>query len=311
MKLLLVTLLAMMMLAACGNDSNTVDGNENTSSEGNTSNNQVEDVDNQTGESDVTDSLSAEEVLEKSTEAMTGLSSYSMEMTTEQEISMAGEDSINMSSTVKSDISQNPLAMYQVTSVQDADGMMGSMDTETYFTSDGFFVFEPLEQKWVKLPQEFADEMNALSDMQSNPAVQLEMLKAYSDNMTLSEEGNSYVLTFEGSGEQFNEMIGMVSGMMGEDMSGMMEEMLSMMTVNELNYVIHVDKETFFQTKMTVYMDMEMDMEGDTIASIQEVDATLYNFDEVGEITIPQEVLDNAEELSLEDLQELDEQGGV
>lgn len=89
----------------------------------------------------------------------------------------------------------------------------------------------------------------------------------------------------------------------------MMEEMLSMMTVNQLSYVVHVDKETFYQTKVLVNMDMEMDIEGEKVSSIQSVDSTLSNYDEVGEIAVPQDVIDNAQEITMEDLEQMEQQG--
>ncbi len=313
LKLMLVGILAVMILTACGNTSNEVNGDveenvaaEDTTSEG-TNSNEAEETD--ATEATEAESLTAEEVLQKSTEAMAALSSYSMEMVSDQEISMDGEDTIKMVTTTTTDMSLNPLAMYQVTSIEDADGMMESMDNESYFSEDGFFVYDSMAGQWFKMPDEFAAELNSMSEMQTNPAEQLEMLKDYSENMTMTEEEDHYVLNFEGSGEQFNEMAGMIGGMMGDDMGGMMEEMLSMMTINQLSYVVHVDKETFYQTRVLVNMDMEMDIEGEKVTSIQMMDSTLTNFDEVGEITVPQEVIDNAQEITMEDMEQMEQTG--
>ncbi|MCM3616513.1 hypothetical protein M3936_02850 [Sutcliffiella horikoshii] len=317
LKMMLVGILAVVLLTACGNTSEGVNGNvegndaekgETTTEQTTDSTTDAEEVD-AAEETEETETLTAEEVLQKSTEAMAALSSYSMEMVSDQEISMAGEDTIKMVTTTTTDMSLNPMAMYQVTSIEDADGMMESMDNESYLSDAGFFVYDSMAGQWFKMPDEFTAELNAMSEMQTNPAEQLEMLKAYSDDLTMTEEDEHYVLNFEGSGEQFNEMAGMIGGMMGDDMGGMMEEMLSMMTVNQLSYVVHVDKETFYQTRVLVNMDMEMDIEGEKVTSIQSVDSMLTNFDEVGEITVPQDVIDNAEEITLEDLEQMEQQG--
>lgn len=316
LKMMLVGILAVLLLTACGNTSNGVNGNvegnaeadETTNEQTTNSTTDVEEVD-ATEETEEAETLTAEEVLQKSTEAMAELSSYSMEMVSDQEISMAGEDTIKMVTKTTTDMSMNPMAMYQVTSIEDADGMMESMDNESYFSEAGFFVYDSMAGQWFKMPEEFTTELNAMSEMQTNPAEQLEMLKAYSDDMTMTEEDGHYVLNFEGSGKQFNEMAGMIGGIMGDDMGGMMEEMLSMMTVNQLSYIVHVDKETFYQTKVLVNMDMEMDIEGEKVSSIQSVDSTLSNFDEVGEITVPQDVIDNAQEITMEDLEQMEQQG--
>ncbi|MGM0837547.1 MAG: DUF6612 family protein [Bacillota bacterium] len=297
---------AVMMLAACGN-STTGNGEQNNASSTNKEVNKEE-------KNTEKETMTADEVLQKSMEATAALNSYSMEMTSEQEITMEGEEPINMVTSTKTDMTLDPVAMYQVNSMEDAESMMEGMETESYFTAEGFFIFDQMAGQWYKLPDEFASELNSLSDMQTNPAQQLEMLKGYSDEMKLTEEGDVYILNFSGTGEQYNEMISMFGSMMGDEMGGMMEEMMSMMSINQLDYELHIDKETFYQTKIVMMMDMEMDIEGEKITSIQNMNSTLSNFDEVGNITIPQEVLDTAEEISLKDMQQMEntnQDGGV
>ncbi|MGD6871838.1 DUF6612 family protein [Sutcliffiella horikoshii] len=316
LKMMLVSILAVMLLTACGNTSNGVNGNvegnaeaeETTNEETTNSTTDVEEVD-ASEETEEQDALTAEEVLQKSTEAMADLSSYSMEMISDQEITMAGEETIKMVTTTTTDMSLKPMAMYQVTSIEDEDGMMEGMENESYFSEDGFFLYDSMAGQWFKMPEEFTAQLNAMSEMQTNPAQQLEMLKDYTDEITMTEEEGHYVLNFEGSGEQFNEMAGMIGGMMGDDMGEMMQEMLSMMTVNQLSYLVHIDKESFYQTKVLLNMDMEMDVDGETISSVQVMDSTLSNFDEVGEITVPQEVIDSAQEITQEDMEQMEQQG--
>ncbi|WP_404449740.1 hypothetical protein LG307_08380 [Sutcliffiella horikoshii] len=313
LKMMLVSILAVMLLTACSNTSNGVNGNVEGNAEAKETTNEETTNSTTDGEgvdaSEEQEALTAEEVLQKSTEAMAALSSYSMEMISDQEISMSGEDTIKMVTTTTTDMSLNPMAMYQVTSIEDADGMMESMDNESYFSEDGFFVYDSMAGQWFKMPEEFTAQLNAMSEMQTNPAEQLEMLKDYTDEITMTEEEDHYVLNFEGSGEQFNEMAGMIGGMVGDDMGEMMQEMLSMMTVNQLSYLVHIDKESFYQTKVLLNMDMEMDVDGEKVSSIQVMDSTLKNFDEVGEIKVPQEVIDSAQEITQEDLDQMEQQG--
>jgi hypothetical protein len=299
----LVGFLAVMMLSACGNTT-TGNGEQNNSSSNNKEANNVAEEKEQDNKEK--ESMTADEVLQKSLAAMAALNSYSMEMTSEQEIKMGGEKPINMVTSTKTDMTLDPVAMYQVNSMEDAESMMEGMETESYFTADGFFIFDQMAGQWFKLPDEFASELSSLSEMQTNPSQQLEMLKGYSDEMKLTDEGDVYILNFSGSGEQYNEMISMFGSVMGNEMGGMMEEMMSMMSINQLDYELHIDKETFYQMKIVMMMDMEMDIEGEKVTSIQHMNSTLTNFDEVGEITIPKEVLDTAEEISPEDMQQME-----
>lgn len=307
----LVGLLALMMLVGCGNASDgavqeTDEGAPTTEVETGDSTEEVE-----TDESTEEQALSADDVLQKSTEVMAELNGYSMEMTANQEITMDGEDPLNIVTSTKTDMTLNPLAMYQVTVIEDADSLLGSMESETYFSSEGFFVFDAMVGQWFKLPSEFVAELSALSEMQQNPAEQLELLKAFSSEIVLKEESDVYILNIEGSGDQYNEMLSMFGGMMGDEMGAMMEEMFSLMTINQLSYEIHIDKETYYQTRMVVLMDMEMDLDGEKMVSVQTLESDLSNFNNVDEITIPQEVLDAAEEISFDELEMLEEENDL
>ncbi|MBM7622110.1 hypothetical protein JOC95_004021 [Bacillus tianshenii] len=303
LKMWMIGILAVLMLAACGNSTtgNGEDGNSNK--EANNEADAQEQDDSENG------SMTADDVLQKSIAAMSALKSYSMEMTSDQQITMAGEEPINMVTSTKTDMTLDPMAMYQVTSMEDAENMMEGMESESYFTEDGFFIFDQMAGQWFKMPDEFVSDLSSLSDMQADPSQQLEMLKGYSEEMKLTEEGDVYILNFSGSGEQYNDMISAFGNMMGEGMGGMMEEMMSMMSINQLDYELHIDKQTFYQTKIVMMMDMEMDIEGEKVSSIQNMDSTLSNFDEVGDIKVPQEVLDTAEEISLEDMQQMENTG--
>lgn len=319
LKMMLVGILAVMLLTACGNSSNGASGNSEGNAEAEDSTNEettnatteVEEVDasEETEEAVEKEEITAQDVLQKSAEAMASLTSYTMETVSDNQITVDGEDTINMVTTTTSDMTLNPLAMYQVISVTSEEEMMEGMNNESYFTQDGFFIYDVMAGQWFKMPEEFAADLNSLSEMQTNPAEQLEMLQAYSDEITMTEEEDYYILNFEGSEEQFDELISMIGGMMGEDMGGMMQEMLSLMTLNKLNYLVHVDKETFYQSRVFVDMDMEMDVDGEKMTSVQKLDSTISDFNEVAEITVPQEVINNAQEITQEDLEQMEQQG--
>ncbi|AST91635.1 MULTISPECIES: DUF6612 family protein [Sutcliffiella] len=292
-----------LLLAACGSSTETVNKNEDVSLP---PEEEKVDASEPADEIEEEPALTAEQVLEKTTEATAELKSYSMDMNINQKITLNDEEPIEMKTTSKSDLTLSPLAMYQSTKMNDPT--MGiEMESETYFTEEGFFTYDPTFGEWYKFPSEFTAELIELTEMQQqNPAEQLEILKSFSDELSMTEEGNEYILTFEGNGDQYEELINATIPMMGDDMGEMLEEVLSMMKINHISYKIHVDKETLVQTKMFITMDMEMEIEGEVMSMYQEMDMSLYNYNEIDEIVIPQEVLDNAQEFSFDDFEDLD-----
>ncbi|MFG6149734.1 DUF6612 family protein [Halobacillus sp. B23F22_1] len=245
---------------------------------------------------------SASDVLRKSSEAMAELESYSSETNTEQTMTIAGE-TITINSNSKQDITFDPFAMQQV--VTTSSPKEGEISLESYWTDDGFYQEDP-EQGWVELPSEFTEGIDELINtaMAEDHVAQAEEL---AEDMNVEDQGDSYLLTYQGDGEDLMEEAQELYGAgMADEESSMMEDMMGDMTINDLSYEMTIDKETHYMTNLLLNTSMEMEMEGESTNTIQTIDMTLSNFNGVDEITVPQEVVDKA--TPLED--EMMEEGG-
>ena len=286
---MLVAFLTMMMLAACGTSSEQVEGNKT----GDDVTQGQDEKKDEKEEKETSPSLTAETVLEKSMEATNALESYSMDMNMNQVISIQGEAPEEISTTMKMDVTMNPFAMYQVMQMNDM-GIGDSMEMESYYTEDAYYMHEPFTGGWFKIEYDIPHEA-----FHQSPADQMESLKSFASELTLKEEGDVYIITLEGAGDSYNQLLQDASFI--EEMDGMFDDIFSMIHVNKISFEIHVNKTTFLQTKVNMTMDIEMNIEGEVMHTVQEMEMTVYNYNGINEIVVPQEVLDNIQDFNFGD----------
>ncbi|MBX0358496.1 DUF6612 family protein [Halobacillus sp. Nhm2S1] len=233
--------------------------------------------------------MSAEEVLKKSNEAMMNLDSYSMEQVAMMEMPMMNEGE-GMETKTMADITMDPFAFYMKTE-------LAGETTESYFTEEGYYSELP-GQGWVKLSDDSSQEV-----MQSMLAEgQMAQATPLAGDMSVEEKDGSYVLQYEGDGEKLLKMSmkmlqqGMGSGEGESGLKELGEELLDKITIKDVTYKMTIDKENHYLTSSYVHLEMEIETEeGQPMPVTQETEMTLDNFNGVGEIQIPQEVLDNAQ----------------
>ena len=284
----------MMMLSACGTSSEQVEGNkagEEVTQEQDEK--KVEEKEDEGVKKEATSSVTAETILEKSMEATNALESYSMDVNMNQFISIKGEVPEEISTTMKMDVTMNPFAMYQVMKINDVE-MDGSMEMESYYTEDAYYMHDPFTNGWFKFEYDIPHEA-----FHQSPAEQMESLKAFASELTLKEDGDAYIITLDGAGDAYNELLQDASFI--EEMDGMFDDIFSMITVNKISFEIHVNKTTFLQTKVNMTMDLEMNIEGEVMHTVQEMEMTVYNYNGINEIVVPQEVLDNIQDFNFGD----------
>ncbi len=85
-------------------------------------------------------------------------------------------------------------------------------------------------------------------------------LKKYIDDFTFEQNDDAYVLTLEAKGDRFKDLIdSQVNDSMKE--LGLEENPLDNLTIDQVNYVLYIDKETFDTTKMDMNFDFKMKVE--------------------------------------------------
>lgn len=253
-------------------------------------------------EKDVTEKseLTLQEVYDKSMAASEELKSVKAKIDMKQKMQLPGQDvNLDINSLMDMDYIIDPLQIHQTgtTSMKSTDENMGNqeMKMESYITKDAFYTYEGESGQWMKFPQEMMNQLMSTTD-QSNPSNQLKQIEGYLEDFTFEQDNDNYILTLEASGEKFTEL---VKEQVDEALQNMVgaEEIEMDMIINSVNYLIHIDKETFQTNKVDMVLDMDMTIDGETMNMKQDMKSDFSNFNQVEEIVIPQEVIDNAVEI--------------
>lgn len=242
------------------------------------------------GEVSVDKGIDAEEVFEKSIAAQEEVEDFHMKADMTQSIG-SGEEEMDINSVIDADMVMDPIAFHQMIDMT-ANGE--TMQMESYFTEEGFFMKQG--EQWMKFPAEMTDSLLSLQENQADPAEQMEMLKEYVDEFTLSEEDDTYVMTLKASGEKFQGLMEKAAEDMGSQ-NQMMEDAMDQMKVNNVEYTYAIDKESYLPVQMDMKMDSEMSMEGETISTIMEMSSTYDQYNEIEEVKVPEEVISQAKEM--------------
>lgn len=251
-----------------------------------------------------TSNLTLQDVFKKSMEQSESIKSLSANIDMTQLIEVPSQE-ISMETTSKMDMDMviEPLSLYQKgTTSMTMPGMPSSeqaddMEMESYMTEQGFYMFDNMSNQWTKLPSDMYEQIMSMSQKQADPAKQLQDLEAFKDDFTFEQTDSSYVLKLSASGDKFNELI---QKQLADTMPDMMveeQELLKEMNIEKVNYEIFIDKETFNTTALNMIMDMTMVVEGEEMKLAQNLKSTYSKYNEVEKIEIPQEIIDNAQEM--------------
>jgi len=234
-----------------------------------------------------------DELIAKSTEASKELKSFSMEANIDQKMTIKqGDQDMNQDINIvmTMDVQQDPIAIYQEMTMDMGDA--GKTDIKQYITKDG--VYSLADGTWVKLPDEMIDTMVAEMEAAANPEAQLEQFKSIANDAKVTEEGNEYILSADLSGEGLKER---AKNLMSQAGSGNEEEMaalMEMMDIKNIKISSAVNKETYLSTRADVHMEMDMEVEGQSISMIMIMKSTISKHNELEDIKIPQDVIDSA-----------------
>lgn len=234
--------------------------------------------------------ITAAEVLENANAAAETQESMHSDMEIKQTLQM-GEDEQHINSTIDMDIILEPLAMRQTMNMQ----MEGEeMAIEQYMTEEGFFMKNPESGEWMKFPDEMYEEITGQMSSATEAPVDFSMYEKFAQDFTFEETNDEYVLTLEGSGEKFSELMkDMLEKNMpaGTDQS-MLEEVD--MKVDKIDLRFTVDKKTFFTKDFDMDMVMIMEQQGEQIKVIQTIKGMMSKINEIEEIKVPKDILESS-----------------
>ncbi|MCM3790441.1 hypothetical protein M3221_18870 [Domibacillus indicus] len=255
-----------------------------------------------------TSDMTLGEVFDKSMEVSNETKSLSAKVDMTQQLEQPSQDlKMKTDSVMDMNITTDPLAIYQkgTTNMNMGGTEEGQkMDMEMYMTEQGFFMKDSASGQWMKMPSEMYDQITQMTEQQSDPSQQLKQLEAFKDDFTFEQTEDAYILKLSASGDKFNKLIQdqmkqFVPQLEGEEDQAAIDEMMKGMNIEKVDYTINVDKETFQTTAVDMIMDMTMEMEGESMKVNQVMNADYSNYNKVKAITVPEDIVKNAQEIQM------------
>ncbi|GAF19169.1 hypothetical protein JCM19046_3800 [Bacillus sp. JCM 19046] len=176
-----------------------------------------------------------------------------------------------------------------------ASEMGMTIGMEQYIQDGIMYMQNPMGGEWLKM--DMSDELAMTEDYKMDTQEQIDLLLDSSDQVTMTEDGDSYVLTLEGDEASYQELIQSFMEMGQDDMmmSGQdMEMMMESLDIENMSYTLRINQDTFLQEAVTMAVDMMIEEEGEMVTVSMNVDGTFSMYDEIDEIDVPQEAIDNA-----------------
>lgn len=289
--------LLVLALGACGSGEEPnaeVDANTNTTGTGKDANKDASKVVEK-------NEPTAQEVYEKSLEASESINSMHADFSIQQNMKTTGEENLSMKNdiAITMDMVTEPLSIHQQMVVEgDAEG---SMDIEMYGEGDKLFIqTQEMEGDWFLVPAEMQDEVLAGMDS-SNAMMDLEVFKDFTEEFTLEEQGDEYILNLSASGDKFGELLKELmdqTAVGSQGMEGEEEGSMENVEVKKIELTLHIDKETYYTNSFDMKLDAIMDIAGYRTVTIQNINAKMSQVNELEGIVIPDDVRNNAYDMS-------------
>ncbi|WOV84005.1 hypothetical protein PGH26_14215 [Sporosarcina jeotgali] len=283
--------LLVLALGACGSAEEPnvkADAHTDTASKG-----------KETGQEVEKNELTAQEVYQKSLEAAESIKSMHADFAIEQNLKTTDEEPMSMKNTISitMDMVTEPMSLHQkMEMVGDAEE---NMDLEMYGSGDELYLQTPdMEGDWIFVPVEMQEEMLAGMDS-SNAMMDLEVFKDFTEEFTLEESGDEYILNLSAAGEKFSGLLKELmdqTSVAGQEMGD--EEALENIEVKKIDLTLHLDKETYYTNSFDMKLDAIMDIAGYRTVTIQNINAKMSKVNELKEVVIPDEVRSNAYDMS-------------
>ncbi|KGR81564.1 hypothetical protein CD32_19615 [Lysinibacillus odysseyi 34hs-1 = NBRC 100172] len=249
--------------------------------------------------------LTLEQVYEKTIERQQELESMKAKMKVDQAINVDSEEGsfeMTSASDLNMDMIIDPMQLYVegTTAVKESEtGEETKVPTKMYMTqNDGYYLYEESADSWFKLPEEQFDAMMSQAGIQQDPSEQLRQLEKFVEDFTFEQNDDEYILTLNADGEKFMDFVLQQAkeALGGEEAAQALGSMEGL-KIKDAQYVFLIDKKTFDMNNMKMDMIITLEEEDGKMTIDQSATVDYSDFNNVDAITIPQEVIDNAQVL--------------
>lgn len=313
MQVMVMAILVSVFATACGQD----EANKETKATNDKDTVTAEKADN-VKKNQESEELTAEEIIKKSSEVMNEWPGMDINITGKTKIDATqGDDKQSMTQNMdmQTKVKNDPLAM-EITGKVSVAGQ--EMPMNSYYKDKTLYQEAP-GQGWMAIKGMDLESLQQNSQAQ-DPSKQMQQfadlvkdLKDKDKYVKKSEEDGMYIITLDLNKEALamvkEQAQEIMSESMGEQMQQMGGDMLDQMEYKRMHIVFNIDKDTFEQKKMNQQITISMDQE-DAQMTI-DADITLDSIKKFdGDIEIPDDVKKDAQEVSMDQLQEAAEQQG-
>ncbi|MBD2844885.1 hypothetical protein IDH44_06745 [Paenibacillus sp. IB182496] len=205
------------------------------------------------------------------------LTSYKVNMTSEQDMEIGGTPQSSTSQIEMTAVLQPSFTFHQMTTM---DAGMGEQTVESYMLEDGLYMKDPTQGKWMKYPTNMSEQlMNAAGGGGGmNPTEVLEQMSNYADELSIEEEGDTYVIVLSAKDTDLSQMLG------GGEAAG------GSMNIQDLQYELVVDKKTHYPLQMDITMAMTMGEGENQTKTTSKTSAVYSEHNAITGLDVPAEV---------------------
>lgn len=203
---------------------------------------------------------------------------------------------MNVDSQMTIDMMTKPLAMH-LSGKMSMPNLFGdgtensSMPIEMYMKENqGFYMKDSTSERWLSIPIEQFDAILEQTVSSPNAKEQLEQLKPYIHDFTLTQTEDTYVLALQAKGDQYEKLIQSTLNQSVPTPNNSLTDL----TIEQANYTIVLNKKTFDTTKLDMHYILLMDMEGQTSKIDSKSVVTYTDINHLETIDIPQTIIDQA-----------------
>lgn len=230
--------------------------------------------------------LKAADVYKKSLEASQKLESLGMDMTMKMNMAV-GADKVDLDSTIAADVIMKP--ELQMDMKMDVSMLGQQVKMQMVLVKDGFYMMDPAGN-WAQMPKEQADLMIGSTKDQIDPAAQMNQLKEFAEDFTMTETDSDYTLKLTATGDKFKKfMQDQVKKQLSSQqaLSGMAGDMPDV-TFNKAEYTLVIDKKTYNSKAVDMILDAEFTAEGEKVSMVMDMKSKFNKYNEVKEIKVPE-----------------------
>jgi len=236
-----------------------------------------------------TEQLKAADVYKKTAEASQKMESFNMDMDMKMNME-AGTEKMDFDTKIAADVIMKP--EMQMDMKMDISVLDQKVNMQMVLVKDGFYLKDQTGN-WTKLPKEQVDQImgNSMKE-QYDPSAQIEQLKEFADDFSMTETDDAYTLKLTATGDKFKKfMQEEVKKQLSSQQafSGMTADMPEV-TFNKAEYTYVIDKKTYNPKAVDMIMDAEFTIEGEKVHMIMDMKSKYNKINEVKEIKVPEGV---------------------